>query len=112
MPRRNIQEAAEADIVKNNTRLVFKPVHAETPAIPQSYDGKYALMMAIATDIEPSEAQMDQLEAAIEDITGVHKSFILIGPARLPLDRVPSGTDLSIWIDAGFAINPKPEPQQ
>jgi len=62
----------------------------------------------VATNAALTETQMDALETAIEAITGVHKAYTLIGPARIPLDRVPAGHELAIWARAGFDIRPTP----
>ena len=107
--RQNIIEMTEADVIASDERKFFRPVFVRTPAIPAAYDGKYAVLCALAVDTELSEAQMDQLETAIEGITGVHKTFVLVGPARLPLDRVPDGHDLKIGCEGSFRIEPVPE---
>jgi hypothetical protein len=110
MARANIVEQTEAEAIASYTDKFFRRVYARTPAIPAGYDGKYVLLAAIAINIDASEAQMDQFETDIEAITGVHKAFVLAGPARIPLDRVPVGHDLRIGIEAGFHIDP-PEPE-
>jgi len=53
---------------------------------------------------------MDSLEMAIEALNGVHQAFVLVGPARVPIDRQPADTDLTIRVEAGFEIRPTPEP--
>lgn len=106
--RANIVEKTEEQVIEQYTDKFFRRVHASTPAIPASYAGKYAMMVVVATDVAPSEAQMDGFETDIEAITGVHKAFILVGPARIPTDRVPANHELFIGIEAGFDIKPEP----
>jgi hypothetical protein len=108
MARTNIAELTEDQVIEAYTRKFFRPVFTSTPPIPASYDGKYVCLAAIAMDVELSEAQMDALETAIEAITGVHKAFVLIGSARLPLDRTPVDHDLTIGVEASFDIKPPP----
>jgi len=108
MARPNIIEKTEAEIIAQNESRFFRPVFATTPAIPASYDGKYACLVAVATNAALDETQMDQLETAIEGITGVHKAFVLIGPARIPLDRVPADHELRIGVEGSFRIDPTP----
>jgi DNA-binding Lrp family transcriptional regulator len=110
MARSNIVEKTDEQVVAESTGKVFRPVFAQTPAIPASYDGKYVMMAAIAIDVEANEAQMDAFEASVEAITGVEKCFIMIGPARIPIDRVPADHDLRIGIEGSFRIDPTPEP--
>jgi len=109
MARPNVSEMTEDEILVSHTDKFFRRVFAQTPIIPASYDGKYAVMCAIAINIDATEAQMDTLETQIEAITGVHKAFVMVGPARIPIDRVPAGHDLRIGIEAGFGISPTPE---
>lgn len=104
--RANIEELTEAQAIEQYTNRFFKPVVTETPAIPAAYDGKYACILALAVDYDLTEQQMDQLEAAIENINGVTKAFCLIGPARLPVDRVPANHNLIIRTEAEFDITP------
>ena len=108
MARKNITELTEAEVIDQYTSKVFRPVMAETPPIPSTYDGKYVCAVLVATDSQLTETQMDQLETQIESISGVHKAFVLIGPARIPIDRQPADTDLTIKAEAGFQIKPTP----
>jgi len=108
MTRTNITEKTEAQVLVQSTGKFFRPVFASTPIIPASYNGKYVCIMAVATDVEVSEAQMDALETAIENISGVHKAFCLIGPARIPTDRVPVDHDLKIGVEGKFMIQAQP----
>ena len=110
MTRPNVTELTDDQIIVANTSKAFRPVMAETPAIPGTYDGKYVMAVLVATDVAPNEAQMDGFETSIEAIAGVHKAFVLIGPARIPVDRQPADTDLTIRVEAGFEIRPTPEP--
>lgn len=105
MARNNITELTEAEFISQNEQKVFRPAFMQTPAIPASYDGKYALFVALAVDVQATESQMNALETAIEAIANVHKAFVLIGPARLPLDRVPANHDLKIRAEASFGID-------
>jgi hypothetical protein len=107
MSRSNITEVTADEAIVRYTDRFFKRVSAETPAIPAAFDGKYALVVIVATDIAPSEAQMDTLENNIEAINGVYKAFALIGPARIPVDRQPADTELFIRVEAGFDIRPE-----
>lgn len=109
MPRRNITEQTEAEVIVRDTSRFFRAVSATTSVIPGSFSGKYALMLVVATDAEVTEAQMDALETAIEAITGVHRAFVMIGPARIPLDRVPVDHDLRLRVEGSFTIEPTPE---
>jgi len=109
MARSNIVELTTDQVIEQNTSKFFRPVYSETPAIPDTYAGKYAVLAAIAVNVALTEEQMDALETAIEGITGVHKAFVLIGPARIPTDRVPEGTDLVIGVEGKFDIKPTPE---
>ena len=104
MARSNITELTDEQVLSRYTDRFFRRVSAKTPDIPASYDGKYVSAVLVATDAQLSEAQMDGLETAIESITGVAKAFVLIGPARIPLDRVPTGDELRIVVEAGFDI--------
>ena len=108
MPRQNITEQTEAEDIVRDTSRFFRSVSATTPVIPGSFNGKYALMLVVATDSEATEAQMDALETAIEAITGVHKAFVMIGPARIPLDRVPVDHDLRFLVEGIFSFEPTP----
>lgn len=113
MTRPNITEVSTDEAIVRYTDRFFRRVYAETPAIPATYDGKYALIAVIAVNTAPTEAQMDTLQTQIEAITGVHKAFVLIGPARIPLDRVPDDTaettySLHIGAEAGFDIRATP----
>jgi hypothetical protein len=110
MPRNNTTELTESQIIETYTNKVFGPVSAQSPTISASYAGKFVCVTLVATDAELSEAQMDALETSIEAITGVYKAFTLIGPARIPIDRKPVDTDLSIRVEAGFEITPIPTP--
>lgn len=104
MSRPTITEVTTDDVLVRYTDRFFRAVSAETPAIPASYDGKHVVIAVIATDAAPTEAQLDGLETQIEAINGVHKAFVLIGPARIPLDRVPANTELFIHAQASFDI--------
>jgi len=106
MARTNVIEVTCDELVVNATSRVFRQAYAETPVIPSTYDGKYVQLAAIATNAELTGAQMDALETAIEQITGIHKAFVLIGSARIPLDRVPDGNDLLITCQGGFDVRP------
>ena len=108
MARTNITELTDAQVLVANTSKVFRPVFVQTPVIPATYNGKYAVLCAIAVNVQLSEAQMDALEVAIGAITGVHKAFVMIGPARIPIDRVPAGCDLRIGVEGSFRIDPTP----
>ena len=111
MPRTNITELTDAQVLLANTSKVFRPVFAQTPIIPPSYDGKYICLVAIAVDVAATEAQMDGMETSIEAIPGIHKAFVMIGPARIPLDRVPADCDLRIGVEGSFRIDPTPVPE-
>ena len=109
MARVNIIEVTEDQAIVRYTDRFFRRVQASTPDIPASYDGKYVSAVLVATSLELTDAQMDNLETQIEAITGVDKAFALIGPARIPIDRVPVDTAektyaLKINIEAGFNI--------
>jgi len=104
MARVNIDELTDEELRATYPRLVFKPVYAETPAIPSIMDGQYAQMLVVASNIQLSEAQMDQLEQAISDLPGISIAYTIVGSARIPLDRVPSNHNLKIWLNAGFTI--------
>lgn len=106
--RSNIIELTEAQAIERYTDKFFRTVHAETPAIPATYDGKYVLLAVIAVNVQATEVQMDAFEASVDGIAGVHKCHILAGPARIPLDRTPADHDLIISIDGGFDIRPTP----
>lgn len=108
MDRPNIVEKTEDEVLAQYTDAFFRRVRQQTPEISASYDGKYVVLCAVAIDINATELQMDNMEASIEAITGVHKAFVMIGPARIPIDRVPTGHALLIDIDAGFSIEPTP----
>jgi len=110
MARINTSELTEDKLIEQYSGKVFRPVAAETPAIPASYDGKYVCAVLVAVNSELTEAQMDTLETSIEAIAGVHKAFTLIGPARIPVDRQPVDTDLTIRVEAGFEIRTTPDP--
>lgn len=105
--RANIVEKTEDEVLVQYTDRFFRAVHAETPEILPALTGKYALMVLVAADVEASEAEMDAFETGIEGLAGVTKAFVLIGPARIPLDRVPTGHDLFISVEAGFDIRPE-----
>lgn len=109
MPRVNIVEKTEAEAIAEYTDRFFRRVTARTPIIPAGYDGKYVLIAAIAINLQATEQQMDNFEDDIEALTGVHKTFILAGPARIPIDRVPADHDLRIVVEAGFSIDPTSE---
>jgi hypothetical protein len=102
--RENIGEKTAAEMMAINPSKAFKPARATTPAIPETYSGKYVNIMAVATDSAMTEEQMDLLEIAVEEITGIHKAFCLIGPARIPTDRVLDGYELRIKCRAKFTI--------
>ncbi len=109
MARSNITELTEDQVLARSTDRFFRRVSATTPIIPGTYSGKYVILAAIAIDVAASEAQMDGFEASIEAITGVHKAHVLVGPARIPLDRVPADHDLRIAVEGGFRIDAEPE---
>jgi hypothetical protein len=104
MARENIVELTDEQVLSAFTDRFFRRVQAKTPDIPATYAGKYVSAVLVATDAQLSEAQMDALETSIEAISGVHKAFCLIGPARIPLDRVPTGDELRVVVEAGFDI--------
>ena len=104
MARQNISEISNEDALVRYTDRFFRRASARTPDIPASYDGKYVSAVLVATDVSLTEGQMDGLETQIEAITGVYKAFVLIGPARIPLDRVPTGSELQIAVEAGFHV--------
>lgn len=106
--RSNIIEKTEAEVLQENTGKFFRPVFVQTPAIPAEYDGKYVCLAAIAVNVDLTEEQMDAIETAIEGITGVYKAFVLIGPARIPIDRTPEDCDLKIGVEASFRIDLTP----
>lgn len=108
MTRANITERTEEEVIVSNEAKFFRPVYAKTPAIPITYDGKYVCLLAVVLDVKATEAQMDLLETSITSTSGVHNAFCLIGPARIPLDRVPSGYDLNIGVEGKFNITPEP----
>ncbi len=113
MARTNISELTCDEIVVRYSDRAFRVVSAETPDIPENYAGKFASAIIVATNVELSEAQMDELQTRIEEIAGVHKAFVLIGPARIPIDRVPADTAndtyaLKIKVEAGFGITKTP----
>ena len=108
MTRPVIIERTTDEIVALSTDRAFRAVFSETPAIPASYAGKYALLCVMAIDIEATEAQMDAFQTQVEAIANVHKAFVLSGPHRIPLDRVPADHDLTIGTEAGFRIKPTP----
>ena len=110
MPRQNTTELTTDEIIERHCSKAFRPAMDETPPIPASYAGKYVCAVLVAVDSELTEDQMDSLETAIEALNGVHKAFVLIGPARIPIDRQPADTDLTIRVEAGFEIRPTPEP--
>ena len=108
MARPTIIEKTEAEVLAQATGKFFRPVYAQTAAIPAIYDGKYVSMFAVATNVSLTDTQLDALETAIEAITGVYKAHCLIGSARIPLDRVPVDHDLKIGIEGKFIIEPTP----
>ena len=111
MDRSNITEKTEAEVLAASTAKFFRPVYTQTPVIPASYDGKYICLVAIAVDVDATEVQMDGMETDIEAITGVHKAFVMIGPARIPIDRVPADHDLRIGVEGSFRIDETPVPE-
>lgn len=100
--RANIIELTDAEVRAAQPHRFFKKRYAQTPAIPDTYAGKYVSAVLVATNVALTEAQMNTLETEVEAITGVHKAFVLIGPARIPIDRRPVGYDLYIGAEAGF----------
>lgn len=104
MPRLNVGELTEDEVLTRSTQTFFKRRYNRTPAIPASFDGKYVILTAVVADIQASEAQMDTLETAIEGLPNVHKAFCLIGPARIPLDRLPAGAELVGSMDFGWEM--------
>jgi len=108
MARKNMTEQTEDEVLAQSTQKFFRPVFAQTPAIGAGYTGKYVCMVAVATDVALSEAQMNTLETSITAINGVFGSHCLIGPARIPLDRVPADHDLKIGIEGKFIVDPTP----
>jgi len=107
--RMNMAERTEDEVLVQSTSKFFRPAYAETPAIGAAYAGKYVCLVAVAVNTALSEAQMDQLETSITAITGVHNSFCLIGPARIPVDRTPTGYDLKIACEGKFGLSVTPE---
>jgi hypothetical protein len=110
MPRPNVLELTDAQVLKAYTGKVFREVSAETPPIPGTYAGKFVVAVLVAVNAEITEGQMDSLEVEIDAIVGVHKSFVLIGPARIPTDRQPVDNDLIIKVRAGFDVRTTPTP--
>lgn len=111
MARGNITELTDEQVVSRSKDRFFRKVYKETPSIPlAAYNGKYVCAVLVAVDSALSEAEMDTLEAGIDAVANVHKSFCLIGPARIPVDRVGAGNDLHIGVEAGFDIRPEPTP--
>ncbi len=104
MARPNIVELTDEQIVERNKDERFRKRYAETGVISSAYDGKYAILMAIAVNTQLTEGQMDTLQDLIEDITGVHKAFALLGPARIPVDKVEEGEELRIGVTGEFHI--------
>ena len=110
MARPNIIEVQESEAIIRYTDRFFRRVRATTPDIPAAYDGKYVTAVLVVTDVAPTEAQLDGLETNIEGITGVDKAFALIGPARIPLDRVPASSELRVVAEMAFDMyTPEPE---
>lgn len=107
MARPTIIERTNNEVLVERAELYFKKVYKEVQS-PVTYSGKHAILAVIVTNISPSEAQMNALETAIEGLTGIHKAHVMIGPARIPLDRVPAGNDLFIGVEAGFDIRATP----
>ncbi len=110
MARPIVTELSDEQIVERYRDNTFRKVYARTNAIPASYDGKYALLTAIAVNSQITEAQMDALEGLIEGIAGVHKAFVLVGPSRIPTDRVGDGEELFIEVDCNFEMEETPSP--
>jgi hypothetical protein len=108
MARPVIVERTEEQVIARSTDRVFGAVFRETPAIPASYAGKYALLCVMAIDIQASEAQMDAFQTQVEAISNVHKAFVLSGPHRIPTNRVPADHDLTIGTEASFRIKSTP----
>ena len=108
MTRSNIVEKTEADVIVQSPTKFFKPVFVSTPALPPEYDGKYVCLLGVATEGPMSEEQMDILEATLEALPEVYKAMCSIGPARIPLDRIPAGYDLKIGVEGKFIIEPIP----
>lgn len=104
MARANVIELTDEEVLALSTDRFFKAARDETGAIPVAYDGKYYCVAAIVTNVALTEAQMDDLEAQIDAIAGVAKSFVRIGPVRIPLDRVPAGDDLVVQIESNVDI--------
>lgn len=109
MPRTNIIEKTEAEALAESSGKFFRPAHAETPAIPAAFDGKYVQLVAVVTDVELDDAAMDALETAIQELAGVQRAFVLIGSARIPVDRTPADHDLVAGVDMAFDIRPTPQ---
>jgi hypothetical protein len=108
MTRPVIIERTTDEVVQRSTDRVFGAVFKETPVIPASYAGKYALLCVMAVDIQATEEQMDTFQTQLEAIPNVHKAFVLSGPHRLPLDRVPEGDELRVGAEASFRIRTPP----
>ena len=104
MARSNITELTDEQVITASTDRFFRRVGAISGDIPATYAGKYVVAAIITIDTALSEAEMDTLETNIDAITGVHKSFVMIGPARVPIDRVPTGDELQAVIEVGWNI--------
>jgi hypothetical protein len=90
-----IIELTEDDLISVYDTKFFRPVYACTPSIPAEYDGKYALSVVMAVNGDYDQAQIDAIATQIEtQYASIHKVFILAGPHRIPLDRVPVGDEL------------------
>ena len=108
MPRANIIEKTEAEVIVQTPTKFFKPVFTSTPPIPPEYDGKYICLMGVATDTPMTEEEMDALETTLEAMPNIYRAICPIGSARIPLDRIPDGYDLKIGMEGKFIIEPTP----
>ncbi len=100
----NIVELTDAEILERNEHHRFRRQFSETDAIGPAYDGKYALMVVLAVNINPTEEQIAGFIADVEALAGIYKALPMVGPARIPVDKVDAGEELKIGVTGEFRI--------
>ena len=99
-----ITEVSNDDIIICDAERVFRTATAESPPIPGAADGQHVVLLAVTSPVAATDAQIAALEAAVESLPGVTHALALIGPSRLPVDRLPPDTTLRLHVTAGYRV--------
>jgi len=86
-----IVELTDEQIAMRSPNKVWSTAANELE-VPEALAGKYACVLAVVTNLDLTDAQIAQLEAAVAAVPGVVLAKGLLGSARLSTDRLPADT--------------------